>query len=84
DEIDRLTAQRPIMVKRIKEMIGYAENLLSSEDLSVEGRESIQRYLDSVHAPTELSKSYPNFTDYQNHFNALSEMERELEAERFA
>ncbi|MYL64968.1 hypothetical protein GLW07_16540 [Bacillus hwajinpoensis] len=84
DEIDRLTAQRPIMVKRIKEMIGYAENLLSSEDLSVEGRESIQRYLDSVNAPTELSKSYPNFADYQNQFNALSEMEKELEAERFA
>ncbi|WP_273833550.1 hypothetical protein [Guptibacillus sedimenti] len=84
DEIDRLTAQRPIMVKRIKEMIGYAENLLSSEDLSVEGRESIQRYLDSVHAPTELSKKYPNFADYQSQFNALSEMEKELEAERFA
>ncbi|MCA0992167.1 hypothetical protein [Pseudalkalibacillus hwajinpoensis] len=84
DEIDRLTAQRPIMVKRIKEMIGYAENLLSSEDLSVEGRESIQRYLDSVHAPTELSKKYPNFADYHNQFNALSEMEKELEAERFA
>jgi hypothetical protein len=84
DEIDRLTAQRPIMVKRIKEMIGYAENLLSSEDLSLEGRESIQRYLDSVHAPTELSKAYPNFADYQSQFNALSEMEKELEAERFA
>ncbi len=84
DEIDRLTAQRPIMVKRIKEMIGYAENLLSSEDLSAEGRESIQRYLDSVHAPTELSKKYPNFADYQSQFNSLSEMEKELEAERFA
>ncbi len=84
DEIDRLTAQRPIMVKRIKEMIGYAENLLSSEDLSPEGRASIQRYLDSVHAPTELSRSYPDFMDYRDQFNALSEMEKELEAERFA
>lgn len=84
DEIDRLTAQRPIMVKRIKEMIGYAENLLSSEDLSVEGRESIQRYLDSVHAPTELSKAYPHFTEYRDQFHSLSEMEKELEAERFA
>ncbi|MDO6654819.1 hypothetical protein [Anaerobacillus sp. 1_MG-2023] len=84
DEIDRLTAQRPIMVKRIKEMIGYAENLLSSEDLSTEGRASIQRYLDSVHAPTELSQSYPDFMDYRDQFNALSEMEKELEAERFA
>lgn len=84
DEIDRLTAQRPIMVKRIKEMIGYAENLLSSEDLSTEGRASIQRYLDSAHAPTELSQSYPDFMDYRDQFNALSEMEKELEAERFA
>ncbi|WP_273853022.1 hypothetical protein [Guptibacillus spartinae] len=84
DEIDRLTAQRPIMVKRIKEMIGYAENLLSSDDISPEGRESIQRYLDSVHAPTKLSKKYPEFADYQSQFNALSETEKELEAERFA
>ncbi|MBN8209561.1 hypothetical protein JI666_12455 [Bacillus sp. NTK071] len=84
NEIDRLTAQRPIMVKRINEMIGFAENLLSSDDLDPQGRENIQRYLDSVTAPTELSRNYPDFTQYKNEFDALSDMEKELEAERFA
>ncbi len=84
NEIDRLTAQRPIMVKRIKEMIGFAENLLTSDDLDPQGRENIQLYLDSVSAPTELSKAYPDFAQFRNEFNALSDMEKELEAEKFA
>ena len=84
NEIDRLTAQRPIMVKRIKEMIGFAENLLTSDDLDPQGRENIQLYLDSVSAPTQLSKAYPDFSHYRNEFIALSDMEKELEAEKFA
>ncbi|MGA9289232.1 MAG: hypothetical protein WBV93_12910, partial [Anaerobacillus sp.] len=84
NEIDRLTAQRPIMVKRIKEMIGYAENLLSSDDLDPKGRTDIERYLNSVSTPTELSKTHVDFASYKDSFNALSDMEKELEAERFA
>ena len=84
NEIDRLTAQRPIMVKRIKEMIGYAENLLSSDDLDPKGRTDIERYLNSVSTPTELSKNHSDFASYKDSFRALSDMEKEMEAERFA
>lgn len=84
NEIDRLTSQRPIMVNRIVEMISYAENLLDEEDLTPEGRASIQRYITSMTGPTELSRRHPDTREYLDQFYALSQSEKAAEADAFA
>ncbi|WP_377890892.1 hypothetical protein [Alkalihalobacillus sp. R86527] len=84
NEIDRLTSQRPIMVNRIVEMIGYAKNLMKDSDLSPEGRASIERYIDSMSGPTSLSKRSIETEDYLTQFHALSQAEKVSEADEFA
>ncbi|MBD1378641.1 hypothetical protein [Metabacillus arenae] len=82
-EIDRLTAQRPIMVKRSVSMIKMAKNLQKGEDDDSEQR-ALSHYIKAIEGPTRLSQQYPEINVYRKKLKDLNEMEIEEEAESLA
>ncbi|WP_238378850.1 hypothetical protein [Halalkalibacillus sediminis] len=82
NEIDRLTAQRPIMVNRILLMIQKAEELLHS-DVDEDKRKEIQRYHDATSQLTALSEEFPKFSDYRNELENMTDKDLENEARLF-
>ncbi|BCB02366.1 hypothetical protein [Bacillus sp. KH172YL63] len=82
-EIERLTAQRPIMVKRTVSMIETAKKMLHS-DLSVAERLVLEKYVSAIEGPSPLSKSYPQPGEYRKKLMDLSEEDLEKEAVAFS
>ncbi|WP_335869016.1 hypothetical protein [Bacillus sp. 2205SS5-2] len=82
-EIERLTAQRPIMVKRTISMIETAKKMLHS-NMSIEERSALERYVSAIEGPSPLSKNSPSLGDYRKQLMILSTEELEKEATYFA
>ncbi|GGF27792.1 hypothetical protein GCM10010954_28640 [Halobacillus andaensis] len=82
EEINRLTAQRPIMVNRILLMIQKAEQLLHS-DVDEDKRKEIQRYHDATSQLTPISQEFPKFSDYRNKLKEMTDKELEKESKAF-
>ncbi|WP_064094289.1 hypothetical protein [Rossellomorea aquimaris] len=82
-EIERLTAQRPIMVKRTTSMIKTAKRMLHSE-LSVAERLVLERYVAAIEGPSPLSKSISSPGEYRKKLMELSKEELEKESITFA
>ncbi|WRP07064.1 hypothetical protein U9J35_02550 [Rossellomorea aquimaris] len=82
-EIERLTAQRPIMVKRTVSMIETAKKMLHS-DLSVAERLVLEKYVSAIEGPSLLSKSIVQPGEYRKKLMNLSKEELEKEAVAFA
>ncbi|MCA1064186.1 hypothetical protein QTG56_03075 [Rossellomorea sp. AcN35-11] len=82
-EIERLTAQRPIMVKRTVSMIETAKKMLHS-DLSVAERLVLEKYVSAIEGPSPLSKKIDQPGEYRKKLMNLSKEELEKEAAAFA
>ncbi|MGM0752039.1 MAG: hypothetical protein ACQET6_08895 [Bacillota bacterium] len=82
-EIERLTAQRPIMVKRTVSMIETAKKMLHS-DLSAAERLVLEKYVSAIEGPSLLSKSIVQPGEYRKKLMDLSKEELEKEAVAFA
>ncbi|MGM7703448.1 hypothetical protein ACSVDE_17080 [Pseudalkalibacillus sp. Hm43] len=82
-EINQLTAQRPIMVKRIKSMIRTAKKLLESEGPENQP-EDLQDYIEAVEGPTQYSKKFPNVNTYRSELKNVMIDELVEEARAFA
>ncbi|MFC0523614.1 hypothetical protein ACFFGV_08450 [Pontibacillus salicampi] len=63
-EIDRLTAQRPIMIKRIVSIIKMAKEMLSS-NMKQSHKEDLKRYIDAIEGPSALSVEHKNVNTYR-------------------
>ncbi|WP_430789836.1 hypothetical protein VBD025_04890 [Virgibacillus flavescens] len=83
DELDRLTAQRPIMVNRIVSIINHAKNMMSA-DIKKEEQKEIGYYIDAITTPSDTSKQYPDIADYQSQLTTLGTEEINREAKQFA
>ncbi|ASN05005.1 hypothetical protein [Virgibacillus necropolis] len=83
DELDRLAAQRPIMVDRIVSIIQHAKNMLTS-DLKASERKAIEYYVNALNAPSTLSKKYNNITEYGSELKDLATKEINKEAKELA
>ncbi|HZG73157.1 MAG TPA: hypothetical protein VEY51_16600 [Chondromyces sp.] len=82
-EIMRLSVQRPIMVKRIVEMIHKAEQLVGPE-IDQQTKNCLEKYIDAVSSPTPLSKKWPELKTYRRQLSDLSSKELTNEAEGLA
>ncbi|MCA0972132.1 hypothetical protein LCM20_16110 [Halobacillus litoralis] len=72
EEIDRLTAQRPIMIKRIVSMIQTAKKMTDSES-DPEDQAALQKYIAALEGPSPLSHKYKELSEYRAN---LKELER--------
>ncbi|MCF6139207.1 hypothetical protein [Pseudalkalibacillus berkeleyi] len=82
-EINQLTGQRPIMVKRIISMIRTARKLLESEP-GENQPEDLQDYIEAVEGPSPLSKRFSNINDYRRELKNVVGDELVAEANAFA
>ncbi|MFC7687787.1 hypothetical protein [Ureibacillus sp. GCM10028918] len=82
-EIDRLAVQRPIITRRILEMIHLSQQLTTSE-LDENTREALEKYTQAVDAPTPLSKEATNQRDYRLKLEQATVEELTAEANLFA
>ncbi|MBA2174909.1 hypothetical protein H0266_08390 [Halobacillus locisalis] len=71
-EIERLTAQRPIMIKRIVSMIQTAKQMTNA-DSEPEDQEQLQTYIAALEGPSPLSHKYKDLHTYRSQ---LKDMER--------
>ncbi|WP_456272930.1 hypothetical protein [Bacillus sp. AK031] len=84
DEIERLTSQRPIMVKRVNSMIAMAKKLLKRAGEGESEKRPLARYIKAIEGPTPLSEKYPSLNDYRTNLKNLSEDDLVTEAEVFS
>ena len=82
-EIDRLTVQRPIITRRIIEMIQLSQQLATSE-LDHETLEAIDKYTKAIGAPTPISNQASNQREYRLKIEHATEDELTVEAKLFA
>lgn len=82
-EIDRLTAQRPIMVNRIVSIIAKARRLLDGE-LEADERQAIERYVAAISETTALSRRVSGLRNYHKALKDADEETLTREAETFA
>ncbi|KGX94012.1 hypothetical protein N781_02255 [Pontibacillus halophilus JSM 076056 = DSM 19796] len=82
-EIQRLTAQRPIMINRTVSMIAMAKELLASGDESYEA-ETLKEYISAIEGPSLLSRQYPQVQRYRIQLKDLSKQELISESKSFA
>lgn len=82
-EIDRLAVQRPIITRRILEMIHLSQQLATSE-LDKNTLEALEKYTQAVEAPTPLSKETSNQREYRLKLEQATEEELIAEAKLFA
>lgn len=73
-EITRITAQRPIMIKRVVSMIRMGKEMLKS-DLEYDERESLLTYIEAIEGPSPLSKQYRDLSIYRSRLRELSQQE---------
>ncbi|WP_079477618.1 hypothetical protein [Halobacillus salinus] len=71
-EIDRLTAQRPIMIKRIVSMIQTAKQMTDA-DSDPEDQQALQKYIAALEGPSPLSNKFKDLNTYRAE---LKELER--------
>ncbi len=79
-EIERLTAQRPITVKRTVSMIKMAKEMLKSES-SDDQRGVLEQYIASIEGPSDLSRANPEANNYRKQLMGLSTEELRKESE---
>ncbi|RHW36301.1 hypothetical protein D1B33_11060 [Lysinibacillus yapensis] len=82
-EIDRLTVQRPIITRRIVELIELSEQLLNST-LDQETFDALEKYCRAIDTPTPLSKNFSNAREYRLKLEEATEQELIAEAKLFA
>lgn len=82
-EIDRLTVQRPIITRRIVELIQLSEQLLNSS-LDQQTFDALEKYSQALDTPTPLSKKFPNVREYRLALEETAEEELTAEAKVFA
>ena len=82
-EIDRLAVQRPIITRRILEMIQLSEQLTTSE-LDQNTLESLEKYTQAVYALTPLSKEAADQREYRLKLEQATVEELTAEAKLFA
>ncbi|RHW35875.1 hypothetical protein D1B33_12305 [Lysinibacillus yapensis] len=82
-EIDRLTIQRPIMVHRIINMIAMSKQICET-DMDEQVKETLQKYIDAISTPTQLSKKTGNLKEYKLALTEALADEVEKEAIAFA
>ncbi|RBW68042.1 hypothetical protein [Bacillus taeanensis] len=83
EEIDRLTAQRPIIVKRTVSMIQTAKRMIKS-DKAEEEYSDLGKYVAAVEGPTDLSRNNRDPVEYRKKIKDLSKEELEREAATLA
>lgn len=71
-EINRLTAQRPIMIKRTVSMIQTAKQMTDT-DSDPEDQKNLQKYIAALEGPSPLSNKYKDLNTYRSQ---LKELER--------
>ncbi|HWL12957.1 MAG TPA: hypothetical protein VNQ57_08180 [Ureibacillus sp.] len=82
-EIDRLAVQRPIITRRILEMIQLSEQLTASE-LDENTLCAIKKYTQAVQAPSPLSKEASDQRDYRLKLNEATDEQLTAEAKCFS
>ncbi|MDN4494095.1 hypothetical protein [Ureibacillus aquaedulcis] len=82
-EIDRLAVQRPIITRRILEMIHLSQQLATSE-LDKQTLEALEKYTQAVEAPTPLSKETSNQREYRLKLEQATDEELIAESKVFA
>lgn len=82
-EIDRLAVQRPIITRRILEMIHLSEQLTTSE-LDKNTLEALEKYTQAIDALTPLSKESKDQREYRLKLEQATEEELIAEAKLFA
>jgi hypothetical protein len=82
-EIDRLTVQRPIMTRRILDMISLSGKLIKS-GIDEKTAEALEKYSRATNAPTPLSKDAADQREYRLKLENAYEDELEAEAKIFA
>lgn len=82
-EIDRLTVQRPIMPRRILDIISMSEPLIESV-MDEKTSEALKKYKRAATAPTPLSKDASNQREYRLRLEDAYADELEAEAKIFA
>lgn len=83
-EIQRLTAQRPIMVTRIISMIQMSKKLLKNSDAGEAEQAELEKYIRAIEGPSPLSEEASNLNAYRNRLKTESEEKLKQEAEAFA
>ncbi|MCA0984222.1 hypothetical protein LCL89_09215 [Halobacillus yeomjeoni] len=73
-EIERLTAQRPIMIKRIVSMIGTAKRMLDS-DSDGDDHAELKKYIAAIEGPSPMSAKYKDIPTYRKELKELSRSE---------
>ncbi|WP_226584666.1 hypothetical protein [Halobacillus litoralis] len=71
DEITRLTAQRPIMIKRIVSMINMAKQMLNQES-DEEDREELKQFIAAIEGPSPLSAKYKEIHAYRAQLKTIT------------
>ncbi|WP_377891306.1 hypothetical protein [Alkalihalobacillus sp. R86527] len=79
-EIKRLTAQRPIMVKRTVSIIKMAKEMLKTHENDSQ-REVLQQFVASIEGPSNLSHLYSQPNEYRKQLMNLSAEELQRESE---
>lgn len=82
-EIKRITVQRPIITKRIIELIENSK-LLINDEIDSKFAEELAKYSRAIDAPTPLSLEAADQRDYRLKLEQASREELISEAERFA
>ncbi|TLS38480.1 hypothetical protein [Pseudalkalibacillus caeni] len=81
EEIERLMAQRPIMVKRVISMIQMAKKLLNNSEAGETEHPALEKYIKAIEGPSPLGENTSNLNDYRKKLKDLSEEELKQEAE---
>ncbi|MFZ3579110.1 hypothetical protein [Virgibacillus sp. DJP39] len=81
-EIERLTAQRPIMVDRIVDLIVAAKKRGQSK-INSPGMEKLRRYDAAFTGPTNLSKQISSHSEYVQKLKTANMASKQKEAEQF-
>ncbi len=82
-EIERLTAQRSIMVNRVETIITKAEELLDME-IEDKERQAIKKHLAAISGPSEKSRELKELPQYREWLKQAGEDEIQKEADTFA
>ncbi|MGI8314686.1 hypothetical protein [Halobacillus mangrovi] len=75
-EIERLTAQRPIMVKRTVSMINMAKEMLDKEtEADEKDVAELKKYISAIEGPSPLSSKFKDLHAYRANLKSLTRSE---------
>lgn len=83
-EIERLTAQRPIMVTRVASMIQMAKKLIKNSEAGALEQPALEKYIMAVEGSSPLIEKTSSLNDYRNQLKGLTEDELSTEADVFS